>query len=97
MPCTGVAAAEASDDPNGSQAERESIVFVDNGVLAAGRVRCIGGQLKQGDGHVEISGLNTHLVTTVAVGEGDLNVKARLSIHGLVRSAAAFKMNYLPI
>ena len=95
IPCTGMAVAEASDGTDGSQTEPESIVFVDNGVLAAGRVRCIGGQLNEGDGHVEISGLNTHLVTNIGIGEGDLHVKAKLSIHGLARSAAAFKMSYV--
>jgi len=95
MPCVCVAMAEASDDANGSLAEPESIVFVDNGVLAAERVRCIGGQLNEGDGYVEISGLNTHLVTTFGVGQGDFHVKAKLAIHGLARSAAAFKMSHV--
>ena len=93
--CVFVPTGQVLADEGDCEAESETVVFVDGGVVVSGRARCIGGQWKEGDGYLEISGLNTHLTTTVGIDEGDFRVGAKLSIHGLARSAAAFKMNHV--
>ena len=72
----------------------KSLVFVKGGVADAKLVCPLGGALKQGKGHVVVKGLDTHLVTRMGIGAGEFHVKARLSIHGLRRSAAAFKLGH---
>jgi len=71
-----------------------TLVFVRQGVVDGKLVRPLGGALKKGKAHVIVSGLDTHLVTTMGIGEGDFQVKTRLSIHGLRRSAASFKFGH---
>lgn len=73
--------------------ERTNMVFVDAGIPKAAKVIGKDWDAKPGWLECEGSGLSgDRLVSPVSIGPGDFSVKARLSIVGLARSAASFRL-----
>lgn len=78
-----------------TSAKQPTLTFVDDGVLQA--VKVIGKAWETKDGALECQGSGKNadrLVSPQSIGPGDFCIKARLSITGLNKSAASFRMGF---
>jgi len=84
-------AASSSPFRRAAEAATEELAVVGNGVRA--NACFVGGEWQSGSGFLEAGGYDRWLLADRGLDQGDFHLKARLSIHGLDKSAARFAFN----
>ena len=84
-------AASSSPITTAAEAAAEELAVVRNGVRENACV--VGGEWQRGDGFLEAGGYDHGLLADRGLDKGDFHLTARLSIHGLDKSAARFTFN----